>query len=793
MHGLGPALPTGYSHENSEKEAKLMKQGSGYTRRVTLVLIIIGLVAASQLWLVQIAFAHGDLARADPSPNSVLEQAPDRVVIWFTEPMEPDFSEIQVLDARGERVDNGDSLVDSSAPTALSVTLAPLPNGTYTVAWKNVSTIDGHRVRGSFVFSVGEPIDQALLSGTMGQPLLQSPLEPLARWLALLSALAMVGGLGFEELVWRPALARRRPTKALQRLGKRLASRMLKLTWIAMGLFLAASVLHLLVQTSLSYELPLYRVVGGPLTSVLSRTGWGHLWLSRIRWLLIVGAALGLLFTLPSREQDGDGQVVSYHRLFRAVALWAGAGMLLSLSQASHGAATAGIRTAAIFTDFLHLLAASFWVGGLFHFALGVPMISQALSGGQRRDLLADLVPRFSTLAMLSVGTLVITGLYSTWAQVTILPALATPYGLTLLAKLGLLVPLLLLGAANLLWVSPRLAKEDGAGRWLRRFVAGEVILAGLVLLAVGLLTSLEPARQVASREGLGPKQSLTFQDSVEGADITLDVEPGLVGPNTFRVMLKDRRGRPIANASDVRLRLTYLDTDLGDTTAPAVSEGEGRYVVEDGLLSIAGPWQAELVVRRPDAFDARTAFRFEVDSGGPTGGAAIAPAPETGKRLWGAELVLLGFLFLVASIPHGGWKTRAGAVIMGPGVVSVLVGLFLVMNVQFGGAGVQAGAEKASGNPFPPNAQSLEVGRQAYEQNCQSCHGANGRGDGPAAAGLNPPPADLVVHVPLHSETDLFRMISYGIPGTGMPPMEERLSTDEIWHVINFIRTLEE
>ena len=85
----------------------------------------------------------------------------------------------------------------------MSVGLSDVPDGTYTVAWKNVSTVDGHRVRGSFVFAVGQPLS-AVPVQVEGQPLLQSPFSPLLGWLVFLGALAMTGGLVFELLVTRP-------------------------------------------------------------------------------------------------------------------------------------------------------------------------------------------------------------------------------------------------------------------------------------------------------------------------------------------------------------------------------------------------------------------------------------------------------------------------------------------------------------------------------------------------------------------------------------------------------------
>ena len=67
------------------------------------------------------------------------------------------------------------------------------------------------------------------------------------------------------------------------------------------------------------------------------------------------------------------------------------------------------------------------------------------------------------------------------------------------------------------------------------------------------------------------------------------------------------------------------------------------------------------------------------------------------------------------------------------------------------------------------------------------------GRGDGPAGVALLPPPADLVIHVPLHSDADLFRFIRDGIPDTAMAPQGGNLTEEQMWHVVNYIRTLEE
>ena len=745
-------------------------------RRVSIFAALLALLAVLGWCLLfpAHAAAHANLASSDPPANSELETAPSRIIIWFTEPVEPALSEIRVLDASGKQVDEGDSAVDDLNPLAMSVGLSDVPDGTYTVAWRNVSTVDGHRVRGSFVFAVGQPLSAAPVQ-VEEQPLLQSPFSPLLRWLVLLGALTMAGGLVLELLVTRPILFAARSSSAMREAGLALSARSSRLMWLALVVFLAASAGQLL--SLVTVDTSLGEALGGPLWTTLSSTGWGKLWLWRIAAAVAFGVALfGLRFASEL-----------WQPAMRALALALAGAALWTLALTSHGAATVDIRNMALAADFLHLAASAFWIGALFHFAVGLSLL-RGLPEEDRRECLADMVPRFSVVASLSVATIIVTGVFSGWAQVTITEALTTPYGVTLIAKVALVLPLLFLGGLNLLWVRPRLRRDAGAADWLRRLLIGEAALAILVLAAVGMLTGLEPARQVASRELAETRQSISFSDTVSTDNIQLEVSPGRVGSNDLTVTLTDRLGRPISYADEVLVRLVFLESDLGDDTLTAASLGDGRYVREDAQLSIAGVWQAELVVRRPDAFDARTAFRFEALSTGGAGSAAISPSPATAYLLLGAGLLVLGMLFLGAGLPLGGWFSRSGAGVMTPGIAGVAAGLLLLFNAQLG-----IGGGEILQNPFPPTPESLETGAAAYAQICQACHGEAGRGDGPAGVALDPPPADLVVHAPLHPEADLFRFIRDGIPGTGMAPLGDQLTDEQIWHVVNYIRTLEE
>ena len=106
-----------------------------------------------------IALGHARLSEAFPAPESVVDVVPQSVWIRFTEAVELAFSQIQVLDADGNRVDATDSADTRQARTGVSnvleVPLKVIGPGTYTVSWQVVS-VDSHTTRGTYTFTVAE-------------------------------------------------------------------------------------------------------------------------------------------------------------------------------------------------------------------------------------------------------------------------------------------------------------------------------------------------------------------------------------------------------------------------------------------------------------------------------------------------------------------------------------------------------------------------------------------------------------------------------------------------------------
>ncbi len=99
-------------------------------------------------------------------------------------------------------------------------------------------------------------------------------------------------------------------------------------------------------------------------------------------------------------------------------------------------------------------------------------------------------------------------------------------------------------------------------------------------------------------------------------------------------------------------------------------------------------------------------------------------------------------------------------------------------------------------------NQQSIQRGNELFQKmNCWSCHGKEGRGDGPSAQtlvdsrGYAIPPYDFAAGTRFkcgESNQDLYRILMTGLDGTPMPSFANGLTPDQAWDVVHYIRTLQ-
>jgi methionine-rich copper-binding protein CopC len=102
----------------------------------------------------QPARPHAFLDHASPAVGSSVPASPPVVTLWFTQDLEPAFSDVTVTNEAGQRVDLGSARIPQGSPAELQIGLKQLPPGTYLVSWHVVS-VDTHPTEGTFTFEVG--------------------------------------------------------------------------------------------------------------------------------------------------------------------------------------------------------------------------------------------------------------------------------------------------------------------------------------------------------------------------------------------------------------------------------------------------------------------------------------------------------------------------------------------------------------------------------------------------------------------------------------------------------------
>jgi putative copper resistance protein D len=263
-----------------------------------------------------------------------------------------------------------------------------------------------------------------------------------------------------------------------------------RVAWIALAIAFLSGVIWLLFQAVSMSGLPLGEAMTSQvLLTVLNRTQFGQV--SEIRAALAVLVAAGLAYP---RSPLADW-----------LALAASLGLVAAIAWTGHAGSTPGeAGNLHLAADALHLVAASGWIGGL------VPLVLLLATARRHRavasaSLAREVAERFSTLGIVVVATLSVTGIVNAWILVGSFHALViTGYGRLLMLKLAVFAAMLALAAVNRFWLTPRLALplppgRDEALRQLTRNSIAEIALGLVIFAIVGLLGTLHPAIHLAN------------------------------------------------------------------------------------------------------------------------------------------------------------------------------------------------------------------------------------------------------------------------------------------------------
>jgi len=250
----------------------------------------------------------------------------------------------------------------------------------------------------------------------------------------------------------------------------------------------------------------------------------------------------------------------------------------------------------AVVMDFLHLFAASLWVGGLSS------IILLLRKEEDKWNMYWDMIKRFSPWATGAVIVILITGLFnSTFFIPTIHSLFDTKYGLALLTKILLFIFMGILGIIH--YVKGRMRAQQGLGATVKV----EFVIGIIIFVIVAFMTNV----QTPPMPPTGPFTESKQLDN--GYELTLNVSPNKVGQNKFHITLKDEKGQPITDMEQMILTTQSLDMNMGNGSFKVSVVSPGEYEAEGMYINMTGNWNIHVhgLTKSLDSFD--TDFKFIV------------------------------------------------------------------------------------------------------------------------------------------------------------------------------------
>jgi copper transport protein len=542
------------------------------------------------------ALAHAQLEGTVPERGAVVKHEPPAVIFRFDEPVEGNFGAVRVYNAEGERVDEGDAFHPNGEGPRLGVHLKPgLRDGSYTATYRVISA-DGHIVSSGFVFSIGKPGKApsqtvAELTAGSGSGKVTETVFGLARGLQYAATALAVGGLAFLLLAWLPALAALGGADGdWSRAARGFGSRLRATALIAATIGALSAAAGVVMEGAEAAGVSGFSALKWTIVHETLETKFGTIWgLVVLAWLAFgVLAAAGL--RRPAERRPNPLLLLAL-----AVPL---AYIVLVPALSGHGSTQSPVALN-FPVNVIHVGAMAVWLGGLATLLFVLPRATRELEPADRGRLLAANLSRFSSVALISVGAILVTGLIQAYVYVRRVDALLeTGYGRAVLIKFLLLLALIAIGAYNRRRSVPRLKRiaaggepPGRAGLLLRRALRAEVALLVVVLGVTAALASYAPPVTAQS----GPFSSETQFGPIE---LEMTVEPAQVGANNVHLYLFDAKtGAPFSKTKELKATASLPDKNISLPLEPQLA-GPGHYTIPDAFLNSTGEWQVDLTVR---------------------------------------------------------------------------------------------------------------------------------------------------------------------------------------------------
>ncbi|NND87316.1 MAG: copper resistance protein CopD, partial [Nitrosopumilus sp.] len=551
-------------------------------RKILLFLLALSFIS------IPFASAHPFTEETIPSLTSNTPAGTTEVIVFFSEPIDINFSELRVFDNNGNQIDKKDTKY-YEGELSLIVTTPPLEDGVYTATIKVLSKVDGHLVPGAFLFAVGDVVvDPSILGVETQSELIFFP-EAGARFPGIVGQTIVLGVVIASLFIWGTQ-NKQSIKEELGKIENIHHGKFMSLTGIGLALVFVSDILMIAVQT--------IRLETSPLNAI--QTDFGNIWLIRMVITIIL---LGIWFGLDRKKILSKKNQIPM--LVMSLAL------ISTTSLIGHGAASG--QTPTIVLDYIHSLVAAVWIGGIFYFVFTLlPTFSQ-LKESNREKMSLLLIPRFSIAFIISIGIIIITGPTLMWFLESDVGLITeSVYGQLIILKIAIAAVMIGLGGFFQFRVQKNAENNLSSGKIsvhkkLKRSLKVDAVLGIILLGVVALITNgTLPAGEIQKVEAQEIIYGFKTIEFTENTKFDIDISPFSSGTNTILVKVSDFEGKPLTDSNQVKIKVSNPSKNISPIEVPMeiVKQDEDRPIEFQGELTFgfSGEWLIEIEAQRTES-----------------------------------------------------------------------------------------------------------------------------------------------------------------------------------------------
>jgi len=547
-------------------------------RKFLIILLVLSFIS------IPFVAAHPFTEETIPSLGSNALVNTTEVIVYFSEPIDINFSEIKVFDSNGNQIDNKNTNYHDGE-SSLIVTTSPLDDGVYTASVKVLSKVDGHLVPSAFLFGVGDVIIKDQNPPEVDSEIIFFP-EAGARFPGILGQTIVLGAVIASLLIWGTQ-SKQLIKEELDKVEIFHHGKFMSITGIGLMLVFISDILMIVVQTIRLETSPL-DVIG---------TYFGTVWLAR---MVITIVLLGIWFGMDRKKTLSKKNQIPM--------LVASLVLISTSSLIGHGAASEQVGALAL--DYIHNLVSAVWIGGIIYFVFTLlPTFSQ-LKDITREKMSLLAIPRFSIAFIISIGIVIITGPTLMWFLESDVGLITeSVFGQLIILKIAIATIIVGLGGFLQFNIQKNAEKNFLSGKItvhkkLKKSLKVEAVLGIILLGVVALLTNgTLPAGEIQKVDAQEIVYGFKTTQFSENAKFEIDISPFSSGTNTIFVKVSDFEGNQLYDSEEIQVKISNPSKNISPIEVPIPIKKFSDPIQFQGELTFgfSGEWLVEIEAQRTE------------------------------------------------------------------------------------------------------------------------------------------------------------------------------------------------